>query len=89
MFRLLCALTRLLILVALFAGCDHPEFPESPYPRIETLPVANISETGVTLRGSITKGGSQSITDHGFVWGTSENISLNTADCGSHVHTQV
>ena len=60
--------------------CDNYEFPKSPYPRIETLPVVNISETGVTFQGNITQLGQKEITNRGFVWGLEKNLSIDSED---------
>src|SRR6187551_2404858 len=62
------------------ATCDNYEFPKSPYPRIETLPVTNISETGVTFQGDITQLGEKEITNHGFIWGLDENPSFGSGE---------
>src|SRR5690242_12551024 len=70
----------LTISIAIFslATCDNYEFPRSPYPRIETLPVVNISESGVTFQANIIQPGDQEIINHGFVWGLGENISFSS-----------
>lgn len=60
--------------------CDNYEFPKSPYPRIETLPVVNISKTGVTFQANITQHGKLPIVNHGFVWGHTENPTINSQD---------
>src|SRR5687768_8541192 len=66
--------------LSLLVTCDNYEFPASPYPRIETLPVADISETGVTFQAKIIRLGDKPITDHGFVWGFDENLSISSED---------
>lgn len=68
------------ISISLLFKCDNYEFPESPYPRIETLPVVNISESGATFQANIILTGNKPIVDHGFVWGFSENISIDMHD---------
>ncbi len=60
--------------------CDNYEFPKSPYPRIVTLPVVNILETGVTFQGIITQLGQKEITNHGFVWGLDKNPLISNDD---------
>jgi IPT/TIG domain/Kelch motif len=72
----------LTISITLFSlvTCDNYEFPQSPYPRIETLPVVNISESGVTFQANITQLGEKVIMNHGFVWGLDENISIEDED---------
>jgi N-acetylneuraminic acid mutarotase len=68
------------LVIFLLATCDNYEFPKSPYPRIETLPVVNISETGVTFQANITQQGELPIVNHGFVWGQSENPTIYSQD---------
>jgi len=80
MIRLTFVLIVTLVLVAPLAGCDQVEFPERPYPRVETLAVANMSETAVTFRGNLVWRGSEPITDHGFVWGTAADLSFSLSE---------
>jgi hypothetical protein len=70
------------IWIAVFSlvKCDKYEFPESPYPRIETLPVVDVSETGATFKARITQLGQKKITDHGFIWGLHKNLRLYNED---------
>jgi len=60
--------------------CDNYEFPKSPYPRIETLVVTDITENGVTFQANLIQLGNQPITNHGFVWGITENVSIGSED---------
>lgn len=69
-----------MIAIFLLVTCDNYEFPKSPYPRIETLPVVNISKTGVTFQANITQQGKLPIINHGFVWGHTENPTINSQD---------
>lgn len=61
------------------AACDRYEFPASPYPRIETLPVAEMTESGALFQAVIMQAGNEAITEHGFVWGSSEPT-LNSSE---------
>lgn len=61
-------------------GCDHYDFPESPYARVTTNPVLNISQSGAHFVGNLVKLDSKPITQHGFVWGLTENISIKSLD---------
>ena len=72
----------LVISIAVFSlvTCDNYEFPKSPYPRIETLPVINISKTGVTFQANITQQAKLPIINHGFVWGRTGNPTINSQD---------
>ncbi len=68
----------ILIFMFSFITCDNYEFPKSPYPRVETLPVVNISETGAMFQANIIQLGEKEITNHGFVWGLNENLSVDS-----------
>lgn len=63
-----------------FITCDNYEFPKSPYPRIETLVVTDITENGVNFQANLIQLGNQPITNHGFVWGITEDISIASED---------
>jgi hypothetical protein len=65
----------ILFLSLIFINCDKYEFPNSPYPNVETLPAINISKTGATLQGNIERLGEEPILNHGFVWGLSLSLS--------------
>lgn len=80
MLKLIYKTFASLIAILVLTTCDNYEFPKSPYPRIETLSVVNISETGVTFKGNIIQFGEKEITDHGFVWGLDENLSIKNED---------
>lgn len=62
------------ISLTILVECDTPEFPQTPYPRVVTLGVSNISSGGATLGAKITQLGEESIIDHGFVWGFEKNV---------------
>ncbi|MBX2957051.1 MAG: IPT/TIG domain-containing protein [Cyclobacteriaceae bacterium] len=68
------------VCILLLIKCDNYEFPKSPYPKIETLPVVNISKTGVTFQANITQQGKLPIVSHGFVWSNIENPTINSQD---------
>jgi hypothetical protein len=80
MSRVISKAFILIAIASLLVRCDNYEFPKSPYPRIETLPVVNISETGVTFQANVTQKGNLPIINHGFVWGTEENLSISSED---------
>jgi hypothetical protein len=58
---LLCAI------IAILSTCNY-EFPAPPYPRVETLEVTDISNTGATYHAQIIEPGPEPIINHGFVW---------------------
>lgn len=68
------------ICVFVYVACSDNEFPASPYPRIETLPVMNVTEEGALLQANIIESGNEPITDHGFVWGAGSDVRLETGD---------
>ncbi|MCZ8216105.1 MAG: IPT/TIG domain-containing protein, partial [Cyclobacteriaceae bacterium] len=80
MFKTAIKIFVISITLFLLVTCDNYEFPKSPYPRIETLPVINISETGVTFQANIIQLGEGEIINHGFVWGLDEEIFINDED---------
>jgi len=50
-------------------GCDDYNFPESSYPRVESVSVS-ATPSGFKLRGKLVQLSEEAITDHGFVWGS-------------------
>lgn len=65
-----------LAFILLFVTCDNYEFPESAYPRIETLPVTGVSGKTLTFKANVVQPGKRPIINHGFIWGTTESLSL-------------
>src|SRR5687768_16815252 len=68
------------VFLSVIVRCDTYEFPESPYPRVDTQPVVNISEKGVTFQAEIIHLTDKPIIDHGFVWGPRENLFISVDD---------
>lgn len=64
-------ITRILffIVVLASAGCTDDEITPREYPRLETLEVTNISNSGATFNAKIILPGNQKIIEYGFVWG--------------------
>jgi len=60
--------------------CDTYDFPDAPYPRIETLSVTNISRHGVMFHAKIDLTGDQPIINHGFVWGLQDRFLISNAE---------
>jgi hypothetical protein len=65
-----------IIVSLLLLQCNNYEFPESPYPGIESLPVSNINEEGATFNAEIKSLAGKKFINHGFVWGTDKDLSL-------------
>jgi hypothetical protein len=51
--------------------CEKEKAVPRIYPRVNTFPVDEISKEGATFSGEIYSLGTENITEHGFVWGTS------------------
>lgn len=63
------------IAVILTSGsCDQYEFPESPYPRVETTSIEKISQDNFIFRAKITRPGSHEPLEHGFIWGLTSSL---------------
>lgn len=65
-----------IIFLFLFIQCNTYEFPESPYPRLESLPITDISDNGATFNADIRSLAGKTIINHGFVWGTDKELSI-------------
>jgi N-acetylneuraminic acid mutarotase len=57
-----------IVLVFLLSDCEKEKPRPREYPRLNTLPVSEISENGATFNADVFSPGTESITDHGFVW---------------------
>lgn len=74
-----------LLLMPILFRCEQYELPPSPYSRVETLPVVDMTETSTTFRGRVTYLGTDQLMSHGFIWGLNEDIVVsaeNTIDLG-------
>ena len=70
------------IILFLCLKCDDYEFPETPYPRVRTLSVIDVSSGGVKLRGNIIQLGETPIIEHGFVWGFDKRVTQEIGNEG-------
>lgn len=70
------------ILVPLFLllQCGKYEFPKSPYPRLETLSVTNISGSGATFQANLLNLGDNPIVNHGFIWGPDASVEFSGSE---------
>ncbi|MEJ1241728.1 hypothetical protein WBG78_26525 [Chryseolinea sp. T2] len=57
-------------------SCNDNAFPDAAYPRMNTLPVTNVSSTGATFHGSTLQNGTEEIINRGFVWSTKQSVTL-------------
>jgi hypothetical protein len=82
MHRFVVIISKLLpILFTLLAvNCQKEEISPRDYPRINTLEVANINDSGATFRAEFIYPGNSTISDHGFIWGLNEDITLLNAE---------
>ena len=60
----------------ILSNCDEekPQFRE--YPRVNTLPVSNITEEGATFNADLYSIGTETIMEYGFIWGWSSNPTI-------------
>src|SRR5437870_5772942 len=63
------------------------EFPEAPYPRVETLAVTSISGSGATFNASLSFEGNSDVIKFGFVWSNTAQPYLENSDRVIYVET--
>ncbi|HEY3404637.1 MAG TPA: hypothetical protein VGK59_14705 [Ohtaekwangia sp.] len=69
------------IVLILQLSCTEEEIKSRPYPRVRTKSeVTDFTGGTAVFHGSITYITSAPITDHGFVWSTSSNLSLELSE---------
>lgn len=68
----------LFIACLLIYSCEVFEFPESPYPKVSTLEVIDVTESGAIFQADFFKQGELPIIDHGFVWGFTKNLLIDS-----------
>lgn len=69
----------LLFLLVAVAACSY-EFPEPPYPRVETLDATDVSQSSVTFHANINATAAENIVNHGFVWDDQPRFFVDQAD---------
>ena len=57
--------------------CEDETMKPRDYPRLNTKPVSDISAEGATFNAELYTQGSSDIIEHGFVWGISDEPTLN------------
>ena len=55
------------LLIGIFVSCNETDISRD-YPRVETLPVTNISSAGAALNAEIVSRGGYNIISYGFAW---------------------
>lgn len=73
-------LSLLLLAIGLLTSCLKEENATRPYPRLETLEVTGINESGATFNANVISGDLSEIKEVGFVWGLTKNPILAHAD---------
>jgi hypothetical protein len=75
--------------IMMLSNCEKESARPRSYPRVTSMPVTNISESGADFRARIYSIGTEPIIDHGFVWGLtdpsieySDKILLGVCDTG-------
>ncbi len=66
-------------ILAFLWGCTTPELEERPHPLVRTLPIIANNENGITVSAEVFQLGEGAIIDHGFVYGISENPTIDSA----------
>ncbi len=66
--------------VLLLFSCDKDEVRERDYPAIRTQAVNNITAEGARFNAIIVSGDIESITEYGFVWDNTNNLSLQNSE---------
>ncbi|MEO9474210.1 MAG: IPT/TIG domain-containing protein [Cyclobacteriaceae bacterium] len=71
---------KYLVLTAslIFPGCQE-DVSYSSYPRLTTLPVTNISESGATFNAKIEYEGKLNFYNYGFLWSDTSNFNLQNS----------
>lgn len=71
----------LISLATIFVRCANEDITTSrDYPRLKTLPVSDISDSGAVFNAEIFYRGNFKILDYGFVWSENENPNLDNSD---------
>jgi hypothetical protein len=74
-----CRIFLLTTSLVLLSNCAY-EFPEPPYPRVETLEVAHIPGEGVRFQGNAKVQGDHTFVNHGFVWSALPRFLISNAE---------
>jgi len=65
-----------IIAIVTLVTCKNDEVTPREYPRVTTLEVSSISESGATFNAEIIYPGNGEILEYGFVWGESSKPTL-------------
>jgi hypothetical protein len=67
-------------MVFYLAGCQKEKKTERDYPQVKTLAVDKITPEGARFNAAIISGDAETITEHGFVWGQYDMLTLSNSD---------
>jgi hypothetical protein len=76
-FRIAAAIILFSLSAAILSSCQKDTSHPRSYPQVTTSAVTNISEQGATFSADIFSLGSETIIEHGFVWGEGYNPDLS------------
>jgi hypothetical protein len=76
----ICTFFFFLSIALLITSCKEKEPTPRAYPRVKTLEVVEIRKSGVSFQAEIIYYANSGIDDHGFVWGTVKNPTINKAN---------
>ena len=60
----------IILMISLLTMCNKEEYATKDYPRLNTLKVTSISESGVIFNAEVLSGNLTEIIEYGFVWNT-------------------
>ncbi|MBD0404907.1 IPT/TIG domain-containing protein [Flammeovirga sp. EKP202] len=78
--KYLIKITLFTLLSILLMNCYEEEVSSRNYPRVKTLPVANITSSGATFKAEIIYRGGFDILNYGFVWSENENLTVENSN---------
>lgn len=79
MRKLKLCILPVLVFIA-FTTCNKDEVTPREYPRVKTLDVNEITEFGARFNAEIIYPGNGEITEYGFVWGETENPTIESSE---------
>lgn len=78
--KIFCKILIIIPSIIIITTCQEEEVSLRDYPRLKTLEVSNINSRGAIFNAEIITKGNSDIIDHGFVWGESEEITIEYAE---------
>lgn len=79
MLKYLLPISGMVSLLLLF-GCQKEETVDRDYPRIRTAAVNEITDQGATFNATVLSGSMENVDEYGFVWGNTDNLSLENSE---------